>query len=64
LSRADATLVEIPLDSLVVQALRQIQRADVSELPDRIVAATRLHPGVPVISRDRKIRASSVATIW
>ncbi|HEX6288633.1 MAG TPA: PIN domain-containing protein [Herpetosiphonaceae bacterium] len=64
LNRADATLVEIPLDSLVVQAMRQIDRAHVPELPDRIVAATALHLGVPVISRDLKIRASIVTTIW
>jgi PIN domain nuclease of toxin-antitoxin system len=64
LHRVDATLVEIPLDSFVVQAMRQINRVDVPELPDRIVAATALHLGVPVISRDRKIRASIVTTIW
>ena len=33
-------------------------------MPDRIIAATALHLGVPVISRDGKIRASTVATIW
>lgn len=64
LNRTDATLVEIPLDSLVVQAMRQVDRGHVPELPDRIVAATALHLGVPVISRDRKIRASIVTTIW
>jgi PIN domain nuclease of toxin-antitoxin system len=35
-----------------------------SGMPDRIVAATRLRYGVPVISRDGKIRASKVRTIW
>jgi len=33
-------------------------------MPDRIVAATAVHFGVPVISRDGRIRASSVQTIW
>ena len=64
LTHADTTLVEIPIDSLVVQAMRQIDRVHVPELPDRIVAATALYLGVPVISRDRKIRASIVTTIW
>lgn len=64
LNRADATLVEIPLDSLVVQAMRRIDRAHVPELPDRIVAATALHLGVPVVSRDHKIHASIVTSIW
>jgi PIN domain nuclease of toxin-antitoxin system len=64
LNRVDATLVKIPLDRLVVQAMRQIDRAHVPELPDRIVAATALHLGVPMISRDRKIKSSIVPTIW
>lgn len=64
LHRVDATLVEAPLDRFVVQAMRQIDRAQVPDLPDRIVAATGLYLGVPVISRDRKIRSSMVATIW
>jgi PIN domain nuclease of toxin-antitoxin system len=33
-------------------------------LPDRIIAATAVHLGVPVISRDRKIQSSSIATVW
>jgi PIN domain nuclease of toxin-antitoxin system len=33
-------------------------------MPDRIVAATALHYGVPVISRDGRIRASNIRTIW
>jgi PIN domain nuclease of toxin-antitoxin system len=33
-------------------------------MPDRIVAATALRFGVPIISRDGKIRASKLATIW
>jgi PIN domain nuclease of toxin-antitoxin system len=33
-------------------------------MPDRIIAATALSLGVPVISRDGKIRTSAVETIW
>jgi predicted nucleic acid-binding protein len=33
-------------------------------MPDRIIAATALHLGVPVITRDRKIRASNLKSIW
>lgn len=64
LNRPAATLIEIPLDRTIVQMMREVERREVPELPDRIVAATALHLGVPVISRDRKIRASAVATIW
>jgi PIN domain nuclease of toxin-antitoxin system len=41
----------------IVEAMRKVPRADVPDLPDRIVAATAVHFGVPVISRDRLIRA-------
>jgi PIN domain nuclease of toxin-antitoxin system len=33
-------------------------------MPDRIIAATGLIMGLPVISRDRKIQSSIVTTIW
>jgi PIN domain nuclease of toxin-antitoxin system len=59
-----ATITEIPLDRTVVQMMRQVPRSQVPDLPDRIVAATAMHLGVPVISRDRKIKASVVLTIW
>src|SRR5580692_11113173 len=52
------------LDRLVAEALQLVQRTEVPDLPDRIVAATALALRVPLISRDRKIRASQVQTIW
>ena len=55
---------EAPFTVEIVDALRLVPRADVPDMPDRIVAATAVHFGVPVISRDAKIRASSVRTIW
>ena len=57
-------LVEVQVDRAVALAMRSIGRAEVPDMPDRIIAATALHLGVPVISRDGKIKASSVATIW
>ena len=54
----------VPLDRLVAEALQLVQRNEVPDLPDRIVAATALALRVPLISRDRKIRASQVQTIW
>ena len=59
-----ATLVEVPVDQHIVLAMRRTDRTEVPDLPDRIVAATALHLDVPVISRDRKIRASTVMSIW
>ena len=55
---------EAPFTVEIVDALRRVPRADVPDMPDRIVAATAVYFGVPVISRDAKIRASGVRTIW
>ncbi|MBW4630680.1 MAG: PIN domain-containing protein [Iphinoe sp. HA4291-MV1] len=60
----DAVLAEVPLDRHIAQALRLVERTQVPDLPDRIVAATALHLGVPVIRRDSKIKLSSINTIW
>jgi len=57
-------LVETPFDRHVAQAMGRVVRAEVPDLPDRIIAATALHLDVPVISRDRKIQASSLKTVW
>ena len=48
----------------IVEAMRQVPRTDVPDMPDRIVAATAVYFGVPVISRDARIRASNVQTVW
>lgn len=57
-------LRELPLDRTIVTALRSIDRGQIPELADRIIAATAYQLGVPVISRDRKIAASTITTIW
>jgi len=43
--------------------MRQVPRADVPDMPDRIVAATGVYLGVPVISCDGRIRSSNVHTV-
>ena len=53
-----------PLDRSVADAIESVSRNEVPDLPDRIVAATALALGVAVVSRDGKIRSSSVKTIW
>ena len=55
---------EIQVEQQVADALRKIDRAQVPDMPDRIIAATALMLGVPVISRDGKIQSSVVTTIW
>jgi PIN domain nuclease of toxin-antitoxin system len=57
-------LVLAPLDEKVATVLRLVPRDQVPDMPDRIIAATALHLGLPVISRDRKIKGSAIQTIW
>ncbi|MGA3201765.1 MAG: type II toxin-antitoxin system VapC family toxin [Bryobacteraceae bacterium] len=57
-------LEEVPFTADIAEAMRSVPREAVSDMPDRIVAATAVSLGVPVISRDGMIRASSVKTIW
>jgi PIN domain nuclease of toxin-antitoxin system len=60
----ECPLRELPVDAAVAQQMASINRYEVPDMPDRIVAATGVRYGVPVISRDRKIRASRIQTIW
>lgn len=60
----DAMFAEIPVDRSVAQALTRIERDAVPDMPDRIIAATAVHLGLPLISRDGKIRVSDIETIW
>jgi PIN domain nuclease of toxin-antitoxin system len=55
---------EAPFTTGVVEAMRQVSRADIPDLPDRIVAATGVYFGVPVISRDGRILSSNIQTVW
>jgi PIN domain nuclease of toxin-antitoxin system len=54
-------LQESPVTAEIIDSMLGVSRADV---PDRIVAATALYFEVPVISRDSRIRAANVETVW
>jgi PIN domain nuclease of toxin-antitoxin system len=55
---------EAPFTVKIAEAMRQIPRDAVPDMPDRIVAATAVFLGVPLISRDGHIRSSGVQTVW
>lgn len=59
-----AVLQHVPLDEDVAMTMRHVSRDDVPDLPDRVIAATAQLRGVPVLSRDSRIRTSTVQTIW
>lgn len=64
LEAPDAMMVEIPVSRQIIAALLTISRQEVPDMPDRVIAATALELGIPLISRDGKIKASRIQTIW
>ncbi len=58
----NAVLIEVPFERHVAEALARVERSQVPDLPDRMIAATALHLGVPLISRDRQIQFSDIET--
>jgi PIN domain nuclease of toxin-antitoxin system len=53
-----------PLDLQIAEATRQVPRNDVPDLPDRVIAATALALDLPLVTRDGKIRAANIQTVW
>jgi PIN domain nuclease of toxin-antitoxin system len=58
------TLSIVPLDATIANAMREVPRDRVSDMPDRIIAATALHLGAPLVTRDRRLQAAGIRTIW
>lgn len=52
LNDPEFVLGEAPFNGDVVEAMRHVPGVDIPDMPDRIVAATAVYFGVPVISRD------------
>ena len=53
-----------PLDLGVVGTLMTIDRNNIPEMPDRIIAATAKHLGLPLVTRDTAITSSGIAVVW
>lgn len=64
LDAPNALLIEIPVSREIIVALLSITRDEVPDMPDRVIAATALHLGIPLISHDARITASHVQTVW
>jgi PIN domain nuclease of toxin-antitoxin system len=54
----------ISLDTSIALALSSITREVVPEMPDRIIAATAQYLGIPLVTRDTKIQAAGIQTLW
>lgn len=48
----------------IAQAVRLVPRKIVPDMPDRIIAATSVHLGLPLVSADSQIQSSGISVIW
>ena len=64
LSEPDSGFIIVPLDLPVALAIPRISRDTVPDMPDRIIAATALHLGLPLVTRDSEIAKTGIKTIW
>jgi len=54
----------LPLSAEIVHSMRQVPRAEVPDMPDRMIAATAVYFKVPVLSRDKRILSANLETVW
>lgn len=65
LDEPDPMIVATSVDRTISDALASISRLIVPDMPDRIVAATALALGLPLVTRDTEIhRLTNVTTVW
>lgn len=64
LLNADTAPTVVPINLEIACALSEVSKRAVPDMPDRIIAATALHLGLPLVTRDRKIQSSQIETIW
>lgn len=64
LEEPNARFVLAPLDWIVAMAVRGIARAAVPDLPDRVIAATAAALRLPLVTKDGRIRATNLETVW
>lgn len=57
-------LVAAPLTADVAKTLSTLSRAEIPELPDRVIAATAAQHRLPLLTNDHLIQASTVETVW
>jgi predicted nucleic acid-binding protein len=60
----ESRLVVAPLDDVAATSVESIPRSAVPDMPDRIIAATALALGLPLVTRDAKISCSGLSVIW
>jgi PIN domain nuclease of toxin-antitoxin system len=64
LADPEHVFTEAVFSAAIVQSMRQVSRAEVPDMPDRMIAATAVYFDIPVISRDRHILVAKLNTVW
>ena len=64
LRQGNTALREVPFTLDMADRLRGIARTLVPDMPDRMIAATAVTLGVPLVTRDQRIQNAGVPTIW
>ncbi|HAZ47961.1 MAG TPA: PIN domain nuclease [Cyanobacteria bacterium UBA11369] len=64
LQAGNSGLVLADLTAEVIEAVEQVPRDVVPDMPDRIIVATALSLNLPLITRDARIRMADVNTVW
>ncbi len=64
LQNPNANLLIVPLDEAIDLGCHHISRDHVPDRPDRIIAATAHVLGVPLVSRDLRIRGCGIPVVW
>ena len=64
LRRAYPAFQVVPVDYDIASALGKIPQNVIPDMLDRIIAAAALHPGLPLVTRDRRLQAAGLQAIW
>ena len=64
LAAEDSSLRVVPLTLGIAHDLARVPWRSVPDKPDRIIAATALHLGLPLVSRDGRIQAPGLEVVW
>jgi predicted nucleic acid-binding protein len=64
LTEQDSGMRVVPLTLGIARDLARVPWKAVPDMPDRVIAATALHLGLPLISRDSRIQVPGLEVIW